>query len=529
MTDHDELDGLAHLDGRPRSEVVAHYRRRWPLYDRFHAIIERDGRPDMPITASGALRGNDVHAVVSQALAELGRPSDMLAAMMGYAFIRQLDEEIGSLAAATAPSLTGELVGYFCQWDDHLITPEEWAEFSEEDRAAHAAELADRVPDEVLPEILRLAMPSLLAHVIGEDDKARRKLRLVDHWPTDDGEPRPWDANRFATAALGGDEIPENAARAKRWLKGLVTDAIGPDGAASVLPADDGDDLVAELKAARGELERLDTGLSAEVAAEADRQLRFWSPRGISDLTDEEFTARLTGQIDAVRVRARREDRVALVPVSSGEPAIDLFGYGRAPVVLEAYDADGGHRPDLSWAWGHEMALALGWDLAEFEKWARQQEASDLRQQRDADEEDGAIGWQCLSHLPMGVNVWGGEDSSADHYDENGTMSGPILRYWVDLWLVRCDRIMSLMMSGPWGKEFFKAARPFMAHGFIQSGLAETLGGVKSVVAGEDGSLTEGPSLAEAIAEDTDGLTEQEARDRAFRGPVAPTDEDGAK
>jgi hypothetical protein len=48
------------------------------------------------------------------------------------------------------------------------------------------------------------------------------------------------------------------------------------------------------------------------------------------------------------------------------------------------------------------------------------------------------------------------------------------------------------------------------------------------VVAG-DGTLSEGRSLAEAIAQDTDGLTEQEARDRAFRGPVVPTDEeDGA-
>lgn len=50
--------------------------------------------------------------------------------------------------------------------------------------------------------------------------------------------PRNWDTYRMATAAMGGPETPENRERAKAWVTELVTDALGPEGPATVLPKD---------------------------------------------------------------------------------------------------------------------------------------------------------------------------------------------------------------------------------------------------------------------------------------------------
>jgi hypothetical protein len=262
----------------------------------------------------------------------------------------------------------------------------------------------------------------------------------------------------------------------------------------------------------------------AELAAK--RQTNRWSVAGISDLCDEEFTAQLADRIDDLRRRSLQYDRIGLVPIIDPTPAIDLFGYGRIPVALEAYDIDGTLRPQSAWFWGHEAAEALGWDPAKFQEWANGERASDLHQQRAADEETGILGWQHLRHIPMGVSVWQGPGDSSEHYVD-GVMTGPILSYWCDLWLISLDRVMSLMYASPWGKEWFEASKPMMAHAFNQSGLADKLAEVETFTTrtnslGETEHVPSGGTLADAIARDREGISEEEARERAFRGPTVP-------
>jgi hypothetical protein len=326
----------------------------------------------------------------------------------------------------------------------------------------------------------------------------KSSLRLVDHWPTNSdeptavgssdtrGEPRRYGTDWLGAVALDLPTTSEGLAEGKAYVDGLTTEG-------------------------ESSAEGLHRVLKERLHVEADRQAAYWSPRGISDLTDEEFADQLADKLATLVTRTFLHDRITLVS-GEGLPAIDLFGYGRIPVALDAYDTKTGPAADRCWFWLHEAAEVLGWDPAEFEKWAREHRSHDLRDQRTADEETGTVGWQHLRHLPMDIRVNG------------GTEDAPL---WIDLWLLSTDRLMSMMLGSPWSAEFFDAVTPLMAHGFAQSGLAEKLADVKSVIVAEDGTVTEGPSLADAIAEDTEGLSEEEARERAFRGPVAPTDEEG--
>jgi hypothetical protein len=96
---------------------------------------------------------------------------------------------------------------------------------------------------------------------------------------------------------------------------------------------------------------------------------------------------------------------------------------------------------------------------------------------------------------------------------------------WVSDWLVSLDRLPELVMLSPWGKEFMDNATPMFAHAFKASGLAAKAHEVNSIVrkVADDGSeswVPSGRTLADALAEDRAGLTEDEARARAFRGPT---------
>lgn len=287
-------------------------------------------------------------------------------------------------------------------------------------------------------------------------------------------------------------------------------------------------DAMASVEATQAEFDRIDADFREIVDQEAARQLSFWDARGISDIDDDEFTGRITALINGVRLRAiRSEGQIPTLPLSTGQPIINLFGYGSVPAVLLGYDDSAEDVSKFSvqdsWFWGHEAALALGWDLAKFDEWAHVQQSFDLRQQRYNDEESGVLGWGSLHHFPVGVSVWGGEGSCNDHSDERGVMSGPIMRYWVDLWLISGDRIMSMLSSSPWSKEFMDGVTPLMAH--AMTAVAPDL---PTVTVGPDGGVEPGPSMREWFTQDTQGLTEEEARERAFRGPVAPTEKDGA-
>jgi hypothetical protein len=263
-------------------------------------------------------------------------------------------------------------------------------------------------------------------------------------------------------------------------------------------------------------------GYAREIAEE---QLERWLPKGISDLDDDAFVEQITGEIFEL---IRREDVIYAPPAE--QRWIDLFGYGKVREVLTEVDLDNRTFGVHGYLWGHEVAEALGWDAAEFAKWALDQWRWDIVSQRDEDVETGVVGWDCIHHHPMHVSVWQGDGCSSEHCDDGGMMSGPILRYWADLYLIHTDRVMSMMLSSPWGKEWMNSVKPMMAYAFKHSGLEDKAKDVPTYrhrenSLGETETEVTG-SLADMIAEDRDGYSEEEARRRAFRGPVGSIEED---
>lgn len=258
------------------------------------------------------------------------------------------------------------------------------------------------------------------------------------------------------------------------------------------------------------------------------QQVARWSAKGISDNTPEEFVAKIDAEVEKIR----RRNALAIPSAGSGT-LIDLFGYGKVREVLSppsrAAAEDGVH----GFFWGHDAAEALGWDTAEFIKWCQRERAWELDDQRREDEESGVVGWGCLNIFPLGVEVWQGEGDSRDHH-VNGMMSGPIMRYWGDLWLVSTSKILPMMSSSPWSREWMDSVIPMMAFGLQASGLEEQIGGLGSYSArtnslGETTFEPTGRTLADHFAADREGYTEEEAIRRAFRGPVADlgSDADG--
>lgn len=243
-------------------------------------------------------------------------------------------------------------------------------------------------------------------------------------------------------------------------------------------------------------------------SANATAQLFRWANKGICNDSNEEFQSRIDAAITAL------VDRAGYTENAPGqEPVLNLFGYG---TVHEALSKPGD--PTKGLFWGHEAAEALGWDPAEFDKWARSQWHFDLVQQRAQDEESGTVGWDCIQHHPVNVSVWQGEGTSDDHYVD-GAMSGPIMRYWVDLWLIDTDRIMSMMLDSPWGEEWMKAVRPLMAWGMEESGLSAVLNAVRTDT---------GAPLGDLFRDQRKGISKQEAIEQALRGPVVEDTEGGS-
>lgn len=196
MPNHDQ-QGL-----RPHAEVLREYRRDWPLLDAYRRVIEENNGHDGPITEPHSAHGVDNVTAAARALVEIGRPADRMSAMMALAFIKHLETEIGTLSAPEPPTISSTLIGYFFQFSDHIPDVEAWEAQSEDEQRYLIDELADQVPGEVLPEILRLAMPALLQHVIDEDRRHRNPLHVVKPQPTTETAD-PWDSARLATAALG--------------------------------------------------------------------------------------------------------------------------------------------------------------------------------------------------------------------------------------------------------------------------------------------------------------------------------------
>ena len=271
------------------------------------------------------------------------------------------------------------------------------------------------------------------------------------------------------------------------------------------------------------EPDEVDNAVPMLAAALARDLLDRFSEKGISDLDDDAFVEHLTDKLTPIMIREHALP-VSLLPDA---PMINLFGYGHVRQVLTKFDPETGHATNDGFYWGHEAAAVLGWDGAEFAKWCDAMRSFDLAEQRHRDEETGTLGWDLLRWHPMGVSVWVGDDTSNDHY-VNGSMSGPIMRYWADLYLIDTDRILAMMSGSPWSKEWMAAVIPLMSHAFKHSGLEELAKDVPSYQRREN-SLGEVSTevvgtLADLFARDREGITEEEAIERAMRGPVLPDD-----
>lgn len=216
--------------------------------------------------------------------------------------------------------------------------------------------------------------------------------------------------------------------------------------------------------------------------------------KGILNDTPEEF----------VETAGRNLDRLlqARPGLDISDNVFNVYGYGYVVEIL----ADG----DRGYFFGHDFAEALGIDAASFGKLARGEHMSDLWTQREEDERNGTLGNECLRWWPLGVTVWTGEGTAEEHADEHGTISGPVMGNYTDVWLVDSTLITYLAMLSPWGEEIQKAAEPMWAHGMRKSGLG---------------------NLADVLGSKDHGVTEDDAVRRALRGPRADLrvvrDEDG--
>lgn len=222
------------LAQKPYSEVLASYCADYPLLGEYDAIIKKHNWRDVSITEE--LRGGvDNRTAAKMALQRLGMPCDELAVEMADAWVHKMYQEVGSLAAPEVPTISSELIGYFLPECGVVPTLEGWEMFSTEERREIAATIGDRMPGDVWTDVLELVMPVLLEHVIEQDRRARRKLQAVKDA---DEEPRRYGRDWLGAVALDLPTTPEGLAEGRAYVDDLVTDALGPEGAATVLPRD---------------------------------------------------------------------------------------------------------------------------------------------------------------------------------------------------------------------------------------------------------------------------------------------------
>lgn len=230
-SEHDLTNPLA---DKPYAEVLASYCADYPLLGEYDAIIKANNSHDGPITEE--LRGGvDNRTAAKMALQRLGMPCDELTVAMADAWIHQLYKEVGSLSAPPVSTISSELIGFFLPECGMLPTPEGWQMFSAVERREMAATIGDRMPGDVWTDVLELVMPVLLQHVIEQDRRARRKLRAVKDT---DEEPRRYGRDWLGAVALDLPTTDEGLAEGQAYVDGLVSDALGPEGAATVLPKD---------------------------------------------------------------------------------------------------------------------------------------------------------------------------------------------------------------------------------------------------------------------------------------------------
>lgn len=283
----------------------------------------------------------------------------------------------------------------------------------------------------------------------------------------------------------------------------------------------DQDIMTPELAA---ELARVTGKTVDEAMAMTKDDLIDWTARssfvsfGLKVACDHEEAAGVTLMDEGPRAQGERaaaqlerfHDKIArLYPVDSWGIEINLFGFGQAPVHYVTFDADG--KTDVQYLLLSEVAEALAVPLQRADEWARADELDAIRSQRERDEETGVIGWECLRDL-VDLRL----DMIIDDPDAKPDADG---RRWSHAgdWLISRDRCLAFMTISPWQKEFLDNASALFGYAFRESGLGERLKDVPTYTG--DGEPT-GTSAADFLC-DTEGLTVEEAAERAMRGPSA--------
>lgn len=231
----------------------------------------------------------------------------------------------------------------------------------------------------------------------------------------------------------------------------------------------------------------------------------------LMDEGPDEQAERITTTLTKLR------ERLPLMPFPEN-PTVNLFGFGEAPIHFAVY-GDDGNAPYATerYLLLSEVAEQLSIPLHHAAEWARREEDETLRTQRNRDEERGALGWECLNDV-IDLGLWMTQDDPAAKPDAGGkrwSVAGD--------WLISSDRLMSLMTISPWSKEFMSNAMPLFGHA-LRATMGDLLKDIPTYTV--NGEPTGGNAYTDLAH--GNGLTVDEAAERAMRGPILDTDEDHA-
>lgn len=211
---------------------------------------------------------------------------------------------------------------------------------------------------------------------------------------------------------------------------------------------------------------------------------------------NDEFLTNYGPEEQLANALKRYDAFVAKTPLEPCLKRQHLFGFGEVAVRWESEED--------SYFLLSEAAASLGWFLPKACAWADKEYDFAVSEQREMDEEkgEGLLGYELMRDY-INLRI----DYTLDDPEANPDAGG---RRWsmASEWLISTDRILAMMSSCNWGKEFMDNSMDAMAHAFTK-----TLG------ANMD------PAAKALFASD---LTEEEAFAKAVRGPALDPDDGGA-